>query len=174
MTRLGRPSRWRRAFRHWLAASEPAPKPLPCWSDSPTPDVAVSAAIVAICCSGGGIRSASFSMGALQALSARGIYQRASVVTAVSGGSYIAGAFATVSAGPTVPGDRAEVQRPQPPDFAFRHGAPEEQHVRTHAHYLFPGLAVSARGVINALYGLTANLALLLIFVFVPFRPSAG
>ncbi|MDQ6651016.1 MAG: hypothetical protein M3Z02_12995 [Actinomycetota bacterium] len=109
-------------------------------------------------------------MGALQALSGRGVYQRASVVTAVSGGSYIAGAFATVTAAPAQPGDRAAAEPPQPPDFAFRHGSPEEQHIRTHAHYLFPGLAVSARGVINALYGLTANLLLLLVFVFIPFR----
>ena len=45
-----------------------------------------------ICCSGGGIRSAAFNLGALQSLQAEGELQRASYLAAVSGGSYIAAA----------------------------------------------------------------------------------
>ncbi len=49
---------------------------------------------VLIACSGGGIKSASFCIGALNALHRRGIYQRADSVYAVSGGGYAASAFA--------------------------------------------------------------------------------
>ena len=49
-----------------------------------------------ICCSGGGIRSAAFNLGALQVLQEEGELRRASYLAAVSGGSYIAAAFSTV------------------------------------------------------------------------------
>jgi hypothetical protein len=47
-----------------------------------------------ICCSGGGIKSASFCLGALERLAEDEVYQRADSVVAVSGGSYTAAAFA--------------------------------------------------------------------------------
>ncbi len=47
-----------------------------------------------ICCSGGGIKSASFCLGALERLARDGNYRKAEAVVAVSGGSYIAAAFA--------------------------------------------------------------------------------
>jgi hypothetical protein len=60
---------------------------------------------VGICVSGGGIRSAAFSLGALQALQeGRGLLKgpdRAAYLAAVSGGSYVAAAFAQVSLGPS-------------------------------------------------------------------------
>src|SRR4051812_24147977 len=43
-----------------------------------------------ICCSGGGIRSASFNLGSLQAIQDRGRLQKTRFLSAVSGGSYIA------------------------------------------------------------------------------------
>lgn len=46
-----------------------------------------------ICCSGGGIRSASFCLGALQLLREKGLYDKASTVIGVSGGGYMAAAF---------------------------------------------------------------------------------
>ena len=44
-----------------------------------------------ICCSGGGLRSASFNLGALQALRHEQELGKAKYIAAVSGGSYIAG-----------------------------------------------------------------------------------
>src|SRR5215208_5890120 len=52
---------------------------------------------IGICCSGGGIRSASFNLGALQLLQKRECLERAKYLSAVSGGSYIASAFAMVA-----------------------------------------------------------------------------
>ena len=45
------------------------------------------------CCSGGGIRSSAFNLGALQRLSESGHLAGADYLAAVSGGSYIAAAF---------------------------------------------------------------------------------
>jgi Patatin-like phospholipase len=126
---------------------------------------------IGICCSGGGIRSAAFNLGALQALSAAGIYQRADFVACVSGGSYIAASFATVAHGPRFDGEDAKVVPAQDPHYAYAPQSPEEQRLRNQSHYLFPRLAVTVRGVIWMLFGLLANLGLLLIFVFAGARP---
>jgi hypothetical protein len=146
-------------------ASEPAPD-VPSWEEQ-----SPGGSGIGICCSGGGIRSAAFNLGALQALSAAGLYQQADFVTSVSGGSYIAGSFATVSHGPRFDGERADVVYPEPPDYAYAPQSPEEQRLRNQSHYLFPRLAVTVRGVIWMLFGLLANLGLLLVFVFVGARP---
>src|SRR3954451_23198456 len=53
-----------------------------------------------ICCSGGGIRSAAFNLGALQELQSAGRLQDAKYIAAVSGGSYIAAAFSMVAKTP--------------------------------------------------------------------------
>ncbi len=47
-----------------------------------------------ICCSGGGVKSAAFSLGGLQRLAREGDYDAARAVVGVSGGGYMAGAFA--------------------------------------------------------------------------------
>ena len=49
---------------------------------------------IAVCCSGGGIRSAAFNLGALQMLQRSALYERVTTVAAVSGGSYIAAGHA--------------------------------------------------------------------------------
>ena len=53
----------------------------------------------AICCSGGGIRSASYCLGALQGLQIGGLLGKAGLVLGVSGGSYIAASRALVANG---------------------------------------------------------------------------
>ena len=52
---------------------------------------------VGVCCSGGGIRSAAFNLGALQALQEQSILGNAKYLAAVSGGSYIAAGFSMVA-----------------------------------------------------------------------------
>jgi hypothetical protein len=85
-----------------------------------------------ICC-GGGIRSAAFNLGALQALQSAGRLQTAKYLSAVSGGSYIAAAFCMVAKTPA-PGDSDSddsdpdlVTDDRPP---FYHGSPEKQYLR--------------------------------------------
>jgi hypothetical protein len=82
---------------------------------------------VGIACSGGGIRSAAFNLGALQGLQGKGALQGADYLAAVSGGAYIASAFATV-------------QHDLPPkaEPAFAPGTPEEQYLRNRSNYMAP------------------------------------
>ena len=54
----------------------------------------------AICCSGGGIRSATYCLGGLQSLHEGGLLGRAKWIVGVSGGSYIAASRALVAARP--------------------------------------------------------------------------
>jgi hypothetical protein len=51
----------------------------------------------AICCSGGGIRSAAYCLGALQSLQAGGLLAKAKWTLGVSGGSYITASRALVA-----------------------------------------------------------------------------
>jgi hypothetical protein len=137
--------------------------------ESTVPPPAGPDPVLAICCSGGGIRSAAFSLGALQALSEVGLYQRAKFVTSVSGGGYIAGSFATVRAG-TGGGITPGQCNNKDADYAYRPGSPEDRYLRTHTHYLAPDARVALRGVLALLFGLVMNLGLLLVWVFVGAR----
>ena len=51
----------------------------------------------AICCSGGGIRSAAYCLGALQSLDQGGLLAKVKWILGVSGGSYIASSRALVA-----------------------------------------------------------------------------
>ncbi|HEX9034332.1 MAG TPA: patatin-like phospholipase family protein [Streptosporangiaceae bacterium] len=113
----------------------------------------------AICCSGGGIRSATYCLGAMQALAADGRLRSVDLVTAVSGGSYIAAAWAlqadfSVSEKTPTAGYRAEYQN------AFRPGSPEESRLRDHTHYLIPNAAQGLRGIMSLIWGALGNLVL--------------
>ena len=57
------------------------------------------AEVWAVCCSGGGIRSASYCLGALQALEHSGFLAKAKLILGVSGGSYMAASRALVAHG---------------------------------------------------------------------------
>jgi len=94
------------------------------------PPEPAAADALGICCSGGGIRSASFNLGALQALDAapRSEVKRARWLSAVSGGSYIAAAWVT-----------GRMKH----DDAWSRRSFEEDHLRRHASYLAPGSAGS-------------------------------
>jgi hypothetical protein len=114
-----------------------------------------------VCCSGGGIRSAAFNLGALQELQERKLLQKARYLSAVSGGSYIASAFCMVAKTWKEPND--EDSDPSTIDSAhglvFAPGSPEEQYLRNHLSYLAPdgpakvylGLRMVAGLVVNVL-----------------------
>lgn len=112
---------------------------------------------VGICCSGGGIRSAAYSLGALQRLQQAGVLQGASYLSAVSGGSYIAAALTLARRSAATP---------------FAPGSPEEQYLRNRTTYLVPhggeavflGYRVLLGIAINAVFlGLTIGLPALLL-----------
>jgi hypothetical protein len=108
-----------------------------------------------ICCSGGGIRSAAFSLGALQELQKRGELRRAAYLAAVSGGSYIAGAFSMVAKTGIGDSNAALLDAKEP----FAPGSPEEQYLRNRCSYLAPTLTDKAYLAWRVLLGLIFNLA---------------
>ena len=118
-----------------------------------------------ICCSGGGIRSAAFNLGALQVLQApeNKVLQRATYLAAVSGGSYMAAGFAMVVDGEEA-SDRDLVTDEQPP---FHPGSPEEQYLRNRSSYMAPGLGGKVRLVARVIVGVMVNLLYLGSILFV-------
>jgi hypothetical protein len=130
---------------------------------------------VGVCCSGGGIRSAAFNLGALQTLQdeQHRVLQRSKYLAAVSGGSYIAAAFSMVAKTRRKPSDDDSDPALVDDDaLPFCPGSPEEQYLRNHLGYLAPdglarvylGLRLLAGMILNVvLIGLPVLLAGLLV-----------
>jgi len=113
---------------------------------------------IGVCCSGGGVRSAAYNLGALQVLQEEGVLKATTYVSAVSGGSYIAASYAAVAA--YSPNGELE-----PPLYAP--GSPEEQHLRNHSTYLAPGLGGQVRLLLRIVLGLAVNLLFIGVVVLV-------
>ena len=97
----------------------------------------------AICCSGGGIRSAAYCLGALQSLDSGGLLGIAKWIVGVSGGSYIASS-------------RALVAHDLPPGtvpHAYAPGTAEERNLRDNTRYIAPNGATVLVGVLSLLLG---------------------
>jgi hypothetical protein len=112
--------------------------------------------LIGLALSGGGIRSAAFCLGALQALDARGLTSKIDYLSSVSGGGYIGISMtAAMSEGGT-----------EKFPFASRLCADEEasvQHIRDHSNYLFPQGSLNIfSNIVVYLRGLLANVVLLL------------
>ena len=116
---------------------------------------------VGICASGGGIRSASVTLGALQALQ-REVLPRARYLVSVSGGGYMTGAFQLA-----LTRANRDAESLATPADVFTPGSAEEDHLRRHGKYLADGGRewVTALGVV--LRGVAASLALLTLGVVV-------
>jgi uncharacterized membrane protein YgcG len=125
-----------------------------------------------ICCSGGGIRSAAFSLGALQELSRQGRLEGRSAdhpdrtgaqfLAGVSGGSYIASAFTLANRFSVRSGADA------PPIFA--EGTPEETFLRNRCSYLAAGVGGKLRLVATVITNFLANLLFFAMLLWVPGR----
>jgi hypothetical protein len=112
---------------------------------------------IAVCLSGGGVRSASVALGALQSL--RPKLLEADYVISVSGGGYTSGAFiqalaAPEPASPPVPDDLV-----RDPNTVLAPGSAEEDHLRRHSSYLADtparmvvALGLLARGLLATLF----------------------
>src|SRR5215469_14936142 len=111
----------------------------------------------AICCSGGGIRSATYCLGGLQSLDEGGLLGKAKWIVGVSGGSYIAAS-------------RALVARHLPEDgrvlSAYARGTPEEDNLRNNTHYIAPDAKTVFVAVLSMLLGAAATAILALAPVF--------
>jgi hypothetical protein len=154
----------RRRLRDALLGT--TPEPIPSYRgpiEDPQPDT------IGVCCSGGGVRSAAFNLGALQVLQSAGILRRARYLAAVSGGSYIAAAFSMVAqtwgSGPRPPaGDgghddsNPELIERAPP---FAPGSPEEQYLRNRSSYLAPRAMDKLFLVYRITLGIIFNIAFL-------------
>jgi hypothetical protein len=129
----------------------------------PPPGTAAPSGLTGVCFSGGGIRSAAYNLGALQELQASGELLQADYLSAVSGGSYIAGAHAiTGSCSPE------HALGTQPP---FAHGSAEEQYLRNRTTYLFPNLSGVAVALWRLVRGLLVNIAFVALVLFIVARP---
>jgi Patatin-like phospholipase len=142
-TELGEKRSRAERVRDWLLGRTPAPDAMP-----NVPLIEPVENRVGICCSGGGVRSASYNLGALQVLREEGVLGDAKYISAVSGGSYIAAAYAGMTSAPPV--DQGE------PIYAP--GSPEEEYLRNHSSYLAPGLGGKARLLLRVLLGMVVNL----------------
>jgi hypothetical protein len=109
----------------------------------------------AICCSGGGIRSATYCLGALQSLQELGLNAKARWLVGVSGGSYIAASVALVRHG-LKPGE--------PP--AYAPGSAEEQHLRNNTHYIAPDAKTVLVGLLSLLLGVAVTFTLVMAPVY--------
>ncbi|AJC54386.1 hypothetical protein GZL_01790 [Streptomyces sp. 769] len=109
------------------------------------------------CVSGGGIRSACVTLGALQAL--RLHLCRARYLVSVSGGGYTTGALQLALAGRK---DRCGKDRDGAvPDDVFMPGTPEEDHTRRHSKYVAESTGQWLVAVGTVLRGMLASLSLL-------------
>lgn len=106
--------------------------------------------------SGGGIRSATFSLGVCQQLIEEGILERARYISAVSGGSYLASGLAISNA---LCPDHLRKEEPRP----WARGSPEEERLRSNLSYLAPGGRGRLWLIANLLYGMVLNLVPLVL-----------
>jgi hypothetical protein len=156
------PSRERaRARRRWLlwgVRDEPAPAFRGLYEDADDADR------LGVCCSGGGIRSAAFNLGALQELQSCQELQKARYLSAVSGGSYIASAFCMVA---KTWNDEPNDEDSDPSlfdgvgDLPFAPGTPEEQYLRNHLGYLAPDTSAKVYLGLRMVAGLLVNVLLI-------------
>jgi hypothetical protein len=114
-----------------------------------------------ICCSGGGLRSAAFSFGALDVLWREGIVQDAQYLAGVSGGSYAVTAATIVRAH----SDDASWSQDKPGPYGL--GSPELDYLRNRTDYLAPGLMGRWNMFLRLLLGILLNLAVILGVLFV-------
>ncbi len=117
--------------------------------------------------SGGGVRSASFALGALEALRAQSLLSKARYVASVSGGSYATSAFTALHQ-PASGTDGALQPAPTDP---FGTTSPELQAVRRNLRYLISNRAMAFGAIARITLGLLLNLLILYSLAYVAGRP---
>lgn len=143
---------------HWDAASRLPPGRWP--------------AEVGIAASGGGIRSACVTLGALQSLRDHGELERAGYLVSVSGGGYMAGAFQLALQ--PVPDPSAGEENAAGPGDVFAPGSAEEDHLRRHSSYVADGAREWMVALWALLRGIVVSFALIQLTVAVAGLLLAG
>lgn len=118
--------------------------------------------LVGLALSGGGIRSATFNLGVLQALASRGWLKRVDYLSTVSGGGYIGSALTWWCSGRADP-DGSVRFGDGPDDFPYGTGShnPRLKHLREHGNWLTPGDGIDLfAGLAVVLRGLLVNFAI--------------
>ena len=110
----------------------------------------------AICCSGGGIRSAAYCLGALQTLDQGGLLAKVKWILGVSGGSYIATSRALVAH--NLPAGA----KPHP----YASGTAEERNLRYDTRYIAPNVSTVLVGVLSLLLGAVSTFVIVLAPVY--------
>src|SRR6516162_1420974 len=147
-----------------LTTTEPAPGPA---SGESTGEPAQRYDDWAICCSGGGIRSATYCLGGLQSLDEGGLLSKAKWIVGVSGGSYIAASRALVARGLRRDEARRRAEGKPPSEderHAYARGTPEEDNLRNNTHYIAP----DAKTMLVAVLSLLLGAAVIAILVLAP------
>jgi patatin-like phospholipase len=116
----------------------------------------------AVCCSGGGIRSATYSLGGLQALEEGALLRRARWIVGVSGGSYIAASRALVARGLADDARRGRARDAVRGPAAYARGTPEEQNLRNNTRYIVPDAKTMLVAVLSLLLGAVVTCLLVL------------
>jgi hypothetical protein len=126
----------------------------------------------AICCSGGGIRSATYCLGVLQSLQQRGLSAKARWIVGVSGGSYIAASLALVRHGLQAEAKaeaeaEAKAEAEVSSDLAaYAPGSAEEQHLRNNTRYIAPDAKTVLVGLLSLLLGVVVTFTLVMAPVY--------
>jgi hypothetical protein len=116
----------------------------------------------AICCSGGGIRSAVYCLGALQSLEATHFLDKTKLILGVSGGSHIAASRALVAHGLEQDTGKAGSTGAPP----YTPGTPEEQHLLNNAKHLAADAITLPATVLMLLFGVAITMLLILTPLF--------
>ncbi len=140
-----------------IRTGKPLPNQAAEYREQPPAGVRIGVAL-----SGGGIRSAAFNLGALQAMQERKVLEHTDYLAAVSGGNYVASAL-TVS---------GAYRRPEHDDGKpqWAHGSVEERYLRQHTDYLAPGTKGRVWLALNVVYGFVLNYLPFLLCAFVAGR----
>jgi len=138
--------------------TDPSGKPLQT-SDGSTPRRPTNTSeVVGLALSGGGVRSASFCLGVLQALYKCGMIRKVDYLSTVSGGGYIG---TSMTAGMTSNGGHFPFA-----SYLSEDETPSLQHVRDYSNYLFPhGVTDVLSNLAVYVRGLVANIILVLPFL---------
>lgn len=116
----------------------------------------VESDVVGLALSGGGIRSASFCLGAMQALDQSNVIDRIDYLSTVSGGGYIGTSMSAAMS-------KAENGKFPFPSELHQDEPAGLQHIRDHSNYLFPqGIVNLFCNIVVYLRGLMANVLLVL------------
>ena len=114
----------------------------------------------AICCSGGGIRSAAYCLGGLQSLQRGGLLAKTGWIVGVSGGSYIATSHSLVAHHL----DAEQTAQAQAP--AYAPGTAEERSLRCDTRYIAPNGSTILVGALSLFLGAICTFIIVLAPVY--------